>query len=525
MFVLGGLVISKHKGEDMSLKYDKSTAKYDMFEVSLEGPSGGNPYIEQSVSGVFRGAHEEKEVDGFYDGDGIYRVRFMPSFEGDYNFSIKASFLDGEESGAFHATENRKENHGVVRVSNTFHFSYDDGTRYIPSGTTCYVWELQDEKVQKETLESLASGPFNKIRFCLTPKHYVYNLTDPISFPYEGTPVSCKEITKDNFLSYKGRPEGNNWDYKRFNPRHFQHIDECIVKLGEMGIEADLIVMHPYDRWGFSMMSEEEDDLYWKYVIARFSAYHNVWWSLANEYDLFPTKTDRDWERFASIICEKDKYSHLRSIHNCRSFYDYSRPWITHCSMQRIDLYKTTEDTDKYRERWNKPVVWDEIAYEGNIQLKWGNITGKELVRRYWEAAIRGGYGQHSETLPDNDILWWSHGGKLHGESPERIRFLNNILQEGPECGLAPYTGIRDDIAGIPDSFITKNSPVQPYYLIYYGFFRPSFKEYHFDDESRMHVEVIDTWEMTVTDLGIHTGKIHIDLPGKEYMAVRITKV
>ena len=81
-----------------------------------------------------------------------------------------------------------------------------------------------------------------------------------------------------------------------------------------LGIEADLIVMHPYDRWGFSMMKAEDDDRYWKYVLARFSAYRNVWWSLANEYDLMHEKTLSDWERYASIICEKDPYHHLRSI-------------------------------------------------------------------------------------------------------------------------------------------------------------------------------------------------------------------
>lgn len=47
-----------------------------------------------------------------------------------------------------------------------------------------------------------------------------------------------------------------------------------------MGIEADLIVMHPYDRWGFAQMTKEQDALYWKYVLARFSAYRNMWWSL-----------------------------------------------------------------------------------------------------------------------------------------------------------------------------------------------------------------------------------------------------
>ena len=57
--------------------------------------------------------------------------------------------------------------------------------------------------------------------------------------------------------------------------------------------------MHPYDRWGFSQMTQEEDDLYWSYVLARFSAYRNVWWSLANEYDLMYCKTVDDWERYA----------------------------------------------------------------------------------------------------------------------------------------------------------------------------------------------------------------------------------
>ena len=67
-------------------------------------------------------------------------------------------------------------------------------------------------------------------------------------------------------------------------------------------------------------MRPEEDDLYWKYVIARFAAYRNIWWSLANEFDLFEEKNVEDWERYAKIICVKDPYNHLRSIHNCRAF-------------------------------------------------------------------------------------------------------------------------------------------------------------------------------------------------------------
>ena len=37
--------------------------------------------------------NEAVKADGFYDGDGIHRVRFMPSFEGEYTFSLQADFL------------------------------------------------------------------------------------------------------------------------------------------------------------------------------------------------------------------------------------------------------------------------------------------------------------------------------------------------------------------------------------------------------------------------------------------------
>lgn len=53
-------------------------------------------------------------------------------------------------------------------------------------------------------------------------------------------------------------------------------------------------------------------------------------------------KAADDWERIAALIQKQDPYGHLRSIHNCMAFYDYTRPWVTHCCIQRQDLYKTS---------------------------------------------------------------------------------------------------------------------------------------------------------------------------------------
>ncbi len=512
----------------MQLQYQKQVPRWGVQEITVSGKDTGNPFTDYEISAVFSCGSERKEVTGFYDGDGRYIVRFMPSFEAAYTFEMKGTALeDGTVlSGSFAVTAPEAGNHGPVHIANTYHFAYADGTPYYSIGTTCYVWELQSDERIEETLKSLAESPFNKIRFCIFPKHYDYNLGEPRSYPYEGTPMDSSVLTTENFNEYTGKTEGNHFDFYRFRPEHFRHIEHCIERLGKMGIEADLIVMHPYDRWGFSQMTPDQDDLYWKYVVARFAAYHNVWWAFANEYDIMSSKSIADWERYADIVCRMDPYQHLRSIHNCGPFYDYTRPWITHCSIQRQDLYKTAELTKEWRERYRKPVVLDEIAYEGNIQHGWGNISAEEMVRRFWEAACRGGYAGHGETyLHPDRILWWSHGGVLHGESWKRLGFLYDILCETPGLGLRPYEkSAWDEVAAVPEDTGLSFHPVKDYYLIYYSFMRPSFREYYFDDTTEFELHILDTWNMTVTDAGIVKGKFRVELPGKPYMAIQLKR-
>ena len=497
--------------------------RWGLLELSLPGRTGGNPFTDYEIRGRFTGEKEDVTVSGFYDGNGIWKIRFMPSFSGAYRYTVSGTFAEAESSGFFTVMEPSAGNHGPVRIAGKHHFAYADGTPFYPLGTTCYVWTQQPDSRIEETLRSLKEARFNKIRFCILPKHYDYNLGEPRTYPFEGTPMDSSVLTKENFWEFTGKAEGNHFDLTRPNPAHFQHLEKCILALQNIGVEADLIVMHPYDRWGFSCMPREADDLYWRYVIARFAAFRNVWWSLANEYDLLKAKTEEDWEHYADLLVRNDPYGHLRSIHNCIPFYDHTRPWITHCSIQRQDLYRGAEYTDEWRERYGKPVVLDEIAYEGNIQHGWGNLTGEEMVRRFWEGAVRGGYPGHGETfLNPEDILWWSHGGKLHGESWKRIGFLLDVLADVPGRGLRCLPAEWDSVCGVPED--PELAERTGYRLYYYSFMRPSFRDFRFDESTLYHAEVIDTWNMTVTDAGDCRGRFRVELPARPYMAVRITK-
>jgi hypothetical protein len=149
--------------QTLSLGETEATAtveKWGLFEAAFEGPSEGNPFREVAFDAVFRQHSREVRVPGFYDGDGIYRLRFMPDAEGEWTYVTRSATpaLDGR-CGRLVAGPASAGNHGPVRVRNRFHFAYADGTPYLAVRTTCYAWTHQPLAMQAETLETLATTP------------------------------------------------------------------------------------------------------------------------------------------------------------------------------------------------------------------------------------------------------------------------------------------------------------------------------------------------------------------------------
>ncbi|MGP2440397.1 DUF5605 domain-containing protein [Streptomyces sp. JW3] len=471
--------------------------RWRVFELVLHGPAHGNPFTDVELSAEFRRGDRTLTATGFYDGDGVYRIRLMPDEEGDWSYrtSSNARSLD-TISGTFDCGAAVSGEHGPVRVHGRFHFRYADGTRYLPVGTTAYAWTHQDEKVERSTLQSLAEAPFNKIRMGVFPKSYDHNTEEPERYPFEGSPAT-------------------GWDFRRPNPAFFRHLEGRIEQLRDLGVEADLILFHPYDRWGFSDMGADADARYLRYVVARLSSHANVWWSLANEYDLMWAKDAAHWHRAAAVIGESDPHGHLMSVHNWVDLYDNSADWVTHSSIQR-----TPEGTSAWRERWGKPVTIDELGYEGDIDWGWGNLTPQELIRRCWEGVVRGGYVTHGECyLDEEDALWWSKGGTLKGESTARLRFLRSVLEQTPADapGIDPLASDFDFPTGGVD---------QRYYLTYFGVSQPRRRSFLLDEGIRCRAEIIDTWNMTITELpDVYEGSFTLSLPALPYIAVRLRTV
>jgi len=473
------------------LAQQTTVEQWGLFETTLPGPTTGNPFLDIQLTARFYQSGIEKEVEGFYDGAGNYKLRFMPDRQGEWTYTTTSNHPHlNNKTGRLTVTA--PNNPGPVQVRNTYHFAHADGTPHQSIGTTCYAWTHQGDKLESQTLATLKTAPFNKMRMCIFPKSYAYNTNEPVHYPFE-----------------------NKTDFTRPNPASWRHLERRIPDLQKLNIEADLILFHPYDRWGYANMGAAADERYLRYAIARLAAFRNVWWSVANEFNFVKTRTLPEWDHLCRVIEARDPYNHLLSIHNGGSeaeiLYDHHKSWITHVSIQLKDLSQGRA----LRERYNKPIVYDECFYEGDLSRRWGDISGREMAHRFWLGTANGCYVGHSETYTDpNDVIWWSKGGILKGESPARVAFLKKILATAPPEGLTAFNSYYPS-AGVEGK----------YYLHYLDIHRPRKHTLDLPKPGPWRIDVIDPWEMTITPVpGEFTGKADVPLPGKPYLAIRAVR-
>ena len=511
--------------------------QYETFELRFSGEERTDSWADIDLTATFACGSKTKTVKGFYDGEGVYAVRFLPDEPGEYTWRVTGAVsAEGKE-----ICLPADKAHGVVKAVNT-HFEYADGSLFIPFGTTVYALASQDDALVEQTLETLRNAPFNKVRMCVFPKHYDYNHNEPPCYAFE-------------------KKTDGSWDTSRPCIAFWRRFERILNRIAEMGIQIDLILFHPYDRWGFASMPQSGNLEYLDYLLRRLSPIPNLWWSLANEYDLnMPPKALANWEEIEAFVAANDPYRHPLSCHNCFCHWDFSRENVTHCSIQT----KAFTEIPRWMEAFRKPVIIDECAYEGNLPHPWGSISGREMVFRFWRCYASGAYCTHGETfLSENEILWWARGGKLKGESPCRISFLRQIMESLP----GPLTPWLTEWSRLPlltasgiEEMMHAEKPPEGFALIalnsiarmseqervthlqadhswashcgdevFLKFFDlQTCAEFPFDlpEKHQYRVELIDVWEMKRNLLMENiSGKTTVRLPGKEGMAVLITRM
>jgi hypothetical protein len=132
------------------------------------------------------------------------------------------------------------------------------------------------------------------------------------------------------------------------------------------------------------------------------------------------------------------------------------------------------------------------------------------MVRRFWIGTLGSAYVGHGETYKHpEDIIWWSKGGVLHGQSPARIALLKQVMTTVPFQEMTPQT---NPAAGV--YFLAKPGE---HYLVY--FVKPVAVTVALAGEKPYKMDGIDTWAMTRESMGsAGPGELKFTAPRADFL-------
>jgi hypothetical protein len=284
--------------------------RWEMHEFATKGQTDiANPFRDTAFVGEFVSPSGRTSlVNGFYDCDQTWRLRFAPDEQGKWSYRLRGEAVEISQQGAILCTAPR--GHGFIRIhpENPYAFAYADGTPFFPMGDTCYG--LYDDspitpELRVEYLTARRAQHFNFVRMSVGHSE-------------------SRAATNSAYWAWGG--SSRQPDFDRFNPMFFRGLDELFRDLKTRGMNVELLLLNFYRRpfTDTNVWTAARERLWLKYVIARYAAFDNVFlWTLANEYETRPDgayrldfPSDVDWAKAtARFVKVNDPFRHLVTTH------------------------------------------------------------------------------------------------------------------------------------------------------------------------------------------------------------------
>lgn len=414
-----------------------NVACYDFVEIRLDvaDSMAKNPFTDVAVAGTFGQPGETPlAVDGFCDSaDGrVFRVRFMPTKPGTYDYSVTygEDGLERQHRGRFQAVDRRRR--GIVRIDPEYpsHFQFEGSKeRFFWNGTTAYWLAGWDDATIRETIERLDLHKITRVRAALTGRVADGRTWFEPVVPSDRFTFRLEPWVAANSASL----EQPDFDVTRFNVGYWQKWDRLLAeaRAKDMGVSVVFYVdggRPGVDPFGKAGMGGTDEQRYYRYAIARFGAYANVMWDLANEYRLF---RDDVWaEKMGTLVKEWDPYDHLTSTHGHEDFRFRKAPWADFALYQSWDEHGGYDYMLKNRVEQEQvgrviPQINEEYGYEDHYPQGWGENriaparSAETRARLAWEICLAGGYQTTGERANSEN-----GGGWLNGRGDESMTML-----------------------------------------------------------------------------------------------------
>ncbi len=268
-----------------------------------------NPFRDAAFVGTFVSpSGRTNVVDGFYDGDDRWCLRFAPDEEGPWRYQLRGEGVEILQRGELRCTASAGPGFIGLHPANPQAFAWSDGTPFLPMGDTCYG--LFDDspitpELREEYLRTRRAQRFNFVR--LTVGH-----------------SEARAAADHDYWAWGGTPERPDLD--RFNPVFFRKFDALMDQLDRAGMNVELLLLNFYRRpfTDTNLWTPARERQWLRYLLARYAASQRVFlWTIANEYETHPDgryrldyPADVDWvKNTARFIKANDPYRHLVTVH------------------------------------------------------------------------------------------------------------------------------------------------------------------------------------------------------------------
>ena len=407
---------------------------YDYVELTAKvaQPRAHNSFTDATLNGWFEPVDGQKrlKVEGFCDSErgDIFRIRFMPPAPGDYRYAVE--YREGANhasfSGKFHANDGH--NRGLLRIDpeHRWHFIWEGtGEHYFFNGTTAY-WLMgwKDESIIRSSIERLHAFEVNRMRVTIAGRTNVFYGEAVMNGP-DWTVNVTPWLTKDASDTYHP-----GFDYTRFDMTYWQKFDRILRFARDRDMVISL-VFDMNDSRSHPEAASADERLFFRYAVARFSAFSNITWDLGDDLDSY---RDDAWTHETGTLVEQwDPYHHLATSHPVRNAHqDRTADWFGFTSFQE---WSRNQHAFMLKERLRQrlmlhiiPQTNEEYGYEDHYPL-WAEGLGSEsadtLRRSAWDIVMAGGYQTTGESARRGTNIWPNTGGGwMNGRGDDTMTML-----------------------------------------------------------------------------------------------------
>lgn len=421
----------------------QAAARFGVHEIVLAGNgSVGNPF-DTLVTVRFTppsGPANARTVWGFYDGENTWRARVYCSETGEWTWSSTCESDRGlhGKSGTFRCAPSPLRGRLLIHPNNPSQWMTEDGRWFLNLNDTAYFWLCAYDAVGKpvtdedarEYVRDVHSRGITSLRSFLSvgPAGFLESRRDLVE-PWRDGYFADDAMTRLHLARFRTADARLRWLLDEYPDMYMQ------IVLFPMGCH------YAKDQVVWQTFSPQQKERLLRYIMARYAAYPQVLWLVANDVHYGPDypRNNAFAREVGEYFARHDPWRHPFSTGHARlvAFAFPDEDWVTYLHLEhRHDLSAT--QAARYAPH-KKPVFLGEDRYEQDHGTRLDPTHMTYWQRRlFWSWLLAGGSANYGGR-------WWTvHPYSQTGNRPTFRPTDPHVPFTAPLTGLDSVRPIRD---------------------------------------------------------------------------------